>query len=963
MAKVPKINNAHGPDTRNIINRAIDVLNQLGISTQDLVAKGQLTPSQYAQLINIVNENAKIYDLDDLEVRLNEILTETATGVSQQEIVDARQGKGSLGDNIRDISDRTNLKINNLLTDGDFRSGTDDWQGGPNVSVTRSAGRLVVAKTSAVGWLFAERNLSLSAGNTYHISIGHLKQSTQEDGTAPIVNMYYTDGTFQSALIFENNTNIQSKSVYFTPTKNVEKIRITSYRSASGANYTLDKISVINVSDAFGDNMPTIQELETVIDEYFNGFIDANASLSHSIASLLGKQIAMENNFELSISNMIPGSDFTNGLDDWIGNVNSDVKVVSGKLRATNITAAANIQSRRNIELVSQSNYFLQIKGFKQSVVGTYAPTIILYYTDNTFETIHTFANNTQQQDLFMNFKPNKTVRQIGFVSYLNNEGNSFDVDEVNLIDLVENFGKDVPSPEGLKGMLESNFDRVNGHYRTTLPKTVQKMMSASGSGGGSAISIKTTLTLEAHGLDKNTGRILPSTNTNYSTMKRTGKYLKVVSGTDLRVVFSGGTFTVFEYDNSFNLIAQKSVASNSVHKLNLGTQLVKIMSENYSGGTVEMTFYGPSSTVQWVKNERRTAGNHNFIFEVNPTIGRDIRHTDTSKFNDNQFTRERYYTSGLLKLPPNYSPDGDPVKLIVFAHGSNDYNAITDQSFGRNFENYFQYLADEGYAIMDVFSWTTKYPNAVGANFGSPIAKSGLMQGYEWVKDNYNIDNSGVFVSGKSAGGYQAVNFLYNNAIPIKAAGLLAPALIPIHQPFGYNGSTKTAYAHDFGFDGDINGLLNVEGSVLPMTPALRTFITANAHKLIGYIPNWNGIINGDFDTMLTNALDKNEKMSVYQNLSRVNNIPTKIWAAIDDGDDDWGIYGNSRQYIHTLKNAQNIAEMRTMPANTGGHNAVDSSPDALKVSTITTRLGITHTNVPLAYVELVSWFSRFEA
>ena len=52
---VPKINNAHGPDTRNIINRAIDLINVQGKSIQDLVAKGQLTPAQYATLIQTIN--------------------------------------------------------------------------------------------------------------------------------------------------------------------------------------------------------------------------------------------------------------------------------------------------------------------------------------------------------------------------------------------------------------------------------------------------------------------------------------------------------------------------------------------------------------------------------------------------------------------------------------------------------------------------------------------------------------------------------------------------------------------------------------------------------------------------------------------------------------------------------------------------------------------------------------------
>ena len=52
---IPKINSAHGSDTRNIINRAIDLINVQGKSIQDLVAEGQLTPSQYATLIQTVN--------------------------------------------------------------------------------------------------------------------------------------------------------------------------------------------------------------------------------------------------------------------------------------------------------------------------------------------------------------------------------------------------------------------------------------------------------------------------------------------------------------------------------------------------------------------------------------------------------------------------------------------------------------------------------------------------------------------------------------------------------------------------------------------------------------------------------------------------------------------------------------------------------------------------------------------
>lgn len=52
---LPKINSSHGSETRNIINNAIDSVNIQGKSIQDLVAKGQLTPEQYATLIQSVN--------------------------------------------------------------------------------------------------------------------------------------------------------------------------------------------------------------------------------------------------------------------------------------------------------------------------------------------------------------------------------------------------------------------------------------------------------------------------------------------------------------------------------------------------------------------------------------------------------------------------------------------------------------------------------------------------------------------------------------------------------------------------------------------------------------------------------------------------------------------------------------------------------------------------------------------
>ena len=48
-------------------------------------------------------------------------------------------------------------------------------------------------------------------------------------------------------------------------------------------------------------------------------------------------------------------------------------------------------------------------------------------------------------------------------------------------------------------------------------------------------------------------------------------------------------------------------------------------------------------------------------------------------------------------------------------------------------------------------------------------------------------------------------------------------------------------------------------------------------------------------------------------------------------------------------------------MPTGTGGHYSVDSDKNALKVSSITTKLGYTYTNIALAWVEMLDFFRQY--
>ena len=128
---IPKINSAHGSDTRNIINRAIDLINAQGKSIQDLVAEGQLTPAQYATLIKNINDMA-----EKSEVRLNtvnfpinvsEMDTETKqlfTGGAVAVVGENAVGNENVKQKAIDASNTTFIEVGKNKFNGEY----ENWQ-------------------------------------------------------------------------------------------------------------------------------------------------------------------------------------------------------------------------------------------------------------------------------------------------------------------------------------------------------------------------------------------------------------------------------------------------------------------------------------------------------------------------------------------------------------------------------------------------------------------------------------------------------------------------------------------------------------------------------------------------------------------------------------------------------------------------------------------------------------------
>lgn len=328
----------------------------------------------------------------------------------------------------------------------------------------------------------------------------------------------------------------------------------------------------------------------------------------------------------------------------------------------------------------------------------------------------------------------------------------------------------------------------------------------------------------------------------------------------------------------------------------------------------------------------------------------------------------DKYYSTMILALPKNYSQEGTPTKLILFKNGATGFDDIfeNDEKTGREFPYYEQlsYWVDQGYAVMDFHAGTSKYPKADCFGFATGLASA--VSAYNFVINTFNIDTK-IYLSCKSLGGYLAHIIIDTGVIPVRAAALLAPAIDNKRYCFGYdttNGSnnaelyTRDIFIEDMGLEGDSTVIKRASGVPVAQrayTEAAKTYIKNNIQKLNGFMPMLTGVINKTLDELL--VLDCTTA-GAFDDVKRLHKIPTKYWVATDDTNTPYNIAAN---YVKTCQNTFSPVYLRTMPSGRGAHNSVDSHANAPKVASITTRLGIVRTNVPVAYVEALDFLEGF--
>lgn len=458
------------------------------------------------------------------------------------------------------------------------------------------------------------------------------------------------------------------------------------------------------------------------------------------------------------------------------------------------------------------------------------------------------------------------------------------------------------------------------------------------------------------------------------ATMKRisTGGALKcsvVWSPKNKKTVDNAEVFCdvlrLFQFDGNGEFV---SVASHTPTDTSVET-VTRTFDLNASTRSIALSIYnnGGPAAIPNMELKLTLVGTNEIIEIKNPSFGANIANTRWFKFGykvgcyvDADGAQQPIYNTGMMLLPPNYSADGVPVPTIIMVHGSEAY-LTKDGAQIAGYEPFYNFLADCGYALIDCYGWTTRYPDASGLSNPWPMPTT--CRAYErlvrLMLDNFNLDRDNLFIMCKSLGGMMCE--WLSAVLPLRAAGYLAPALL---TNFGYRDSNyRAAMVTDMMLVGTADSTLGWETADECIADFLdnyrswntakrEAFYLANEQQIMGWSPEFKNIIGKTASECLAYSAAKDTRQTT---LWKYGYPATKIWYA----DDDDAISPTSCSTLaQQIRNGGGEGVTRVMPTGTGGHHSVDTDVDALKKLDVVTPLGVTYETVPLAYYELWQWF-----
>ena len=177
------------------------------------------------------------------------------------------------------------------------------------------------------------------------------------------------------------------------------------------------------------------------------------------------------------------------------------------------------------------------------------------------------------------------------------------------------------------------------------------------------------------------------------------------------------------------------------------------------------------SADIKYYAN-RPATGYENFLVDVNNAL--EDNNSTTKNLQDSVDIRQ---DRCFLALPVNYSPTGNPIRLIIVSPGSN--TKITSASTTFTMVPHLNAMLAEGFAVLTA-NGTPGYTDGIVSVGGmcTPAFLKSIQVAYNYVINKYNIRRDGVLLSGYSQGTAEVWQIAANKAIPVKAMTLFGPCV-----------------------------------------------------------------------------------------------------------------------------------------------------------------------------------------
>ena len=446
---------------------------------------------------------------------------------------------------------------------------------------------------------------------------------------------------------------------------------------------------------------------------------------------------------------------------------------------------------------------------------------------------------------------------------------------------------------------------------------------------------------------------VVPFLNYYHSRLVKVGSNTEISSA----ALENGEALVIFGYDANFAFVGHSSTLSIPNGSVYIRLQIGK--SSAYTAPrTLECTF---ESAVEVIKDAHAKETMYKFFYESG--ISADTQAPTANLSNYYGVTGERHYDCGFIYLPTNYDPEGDPVPLILYCHGTSGFNWGTPQD---RFDEFHKFCAYNGYAVADCCGVTDRY--VLGStrdsafdivnHYGTGVRNERGMcnpqlmmcinELYKYLTEVYNIKTDGVYLIGRSTGGKTAFLLPYMADFHVKAVAGLAPAVGLVTSLSVFYADENNYVLHRFGLKSrQVKDSLSGDGD--------KQYIIDNIEAFRG----WDAMYVGsdiDMAGVVTAVFNQESSASFYENAKKINHFPSKIWISADDTAVP---ISGCRRYKTAVDNGNGLCIIRVLPDNAGQHFSMDDSPNAPRCNYTTKHKGVK--NITIGYAETIDWFNQW--